>query len=177
MGEPGVNVKAANAGPVPPPPPPPPAQEQLTGAATALAVRAMSSATASGIAAAARRVRIRARVVRMGMPPGCRGVRGAMAAIVRAPPWSYVGDTLAQQEGTRVHLCGRLTAELGGRRVESALPGRQGRQLFAFLVLERHRRGRRGEAIWGVWAQRGPRAAGSAVCGLRSQLARRPRAA
>src|SRR4051794_7287995 len=172
MGDPGENVKAANAGPVPPPPPPPPAQEQLVGAATALAVSAIRSATASGSADAARRVRIRVRVVGMGMPPGVRGLEGVIAAIVRAAPWGYVGATLAQQEGTRVHLCGRLTAEIRGRHVESELPGRQGRQLFAFLALERHRRVRRAELVGVLWPERPPSSAESALSALLSKLRR-----
>src|SRR2546423_2730147 len=97
MGEPGANVKAANAGPVPPPPPPPPAQEQLAGAATALAVSAIRSATASGSADLARRVRIRARVVGMGMPPRIRGVRGVIASHCSRGTlglcWGYLGPT------------------------------------------------------------------------------------
>jgi DNA-binding SARP family transcriptional activator len=95
-----------------------------------------------------------------------------MTAIVRAAPWSYVGATLAQEEGTRVHLCGRLTAEIRGRHVESELPGRQGRQLFAFLVLERQRRVRRDELIALLWPGRAPGAAESALSALLSKLRR-----
>jgi DNA-binding SARP family transcriptional activator len=35
---------------------------------------------------------------------------------------------------TRIQLCGRLVAEVDGRRIEDALPGAQGRMLFAYLV-------------------------------------------
>jgi DNA-binding SARP family transcriptional activator len=41
--------------------------------------------------------------------------------------------------GTRIQLCGRFLAELDGERVDSALPGRQGRLLFAYLVERRDR--------------------------------------
>jgi SARP family transcriptional regulator, regulator of embCAB operon len=40
---------------------------------------------------------------------------------------------------TRIQLCGRLVAELDGRRIEQALPGRQGQLLFAYLVANRAR--------------------------------------
>lgn len=36
-----------------------------------------------------------------------------------------------------VQLCGTFAVELSGRRVDQALPGRQGRLLFAYLVLSR----------------------------------------
>jgi hypothetical protein len=36
--------------------------------------------------------------------------------------------------GTRIQLCGKFLAELDGRRIEDALPGRQGRLLFGYLV-------------------------------------------
>ena len=56
--------------------------------------------------------------------------------------------------------------------METALPGRQGRQLFAFLVLERHRRVRRGELIGVLWPGRAPDAAESALSALLSKLRR-----
>ena len=41
--------------------------------------------------------------------------------------------------GTTIQLCGRYVAELEGERIEARLPGRQGRLLFAYLVLSRDR--------------------------------------
>lgn len=52
---------------------------------------------------------------------------------------------------TRIQLCGRLVARIGGRRVEQELPGRQGRLAFAFLALNRRRtvtRDELGEVLW-----------------------------
>ncbi len=46
---------------------------------------------------------------------------------------------------TRISLCGRLSVELEGARPE--LPGRQGRLLFAYLVLQRGRPVRRDELV------------------------------
>jgi DNA-binding SARP family transcriptional activator len=47
----------------------------------------------------------------------------------------------------RVHLCGRLEVAWDGERLEGALPGRQGRLLFAFLTLHRERLVRRDELV------------------------------
>lgn len=59
--------------------------------------------------------------------------------------------TLASGEPFRVQLCGALRIERGGKRLEHGLPGRQGRLLFAYLVLNRDRpctREELGEALW-----------------------------
>lgn len=73
---------------------------------------------------------------------------------------------------TRVHLCGRLTAEIGGRRIEAALRGRQGRLLFAYLVLERLRPVPRDELVAALWADEPPKKADSALSALLSKLRR-----
>ena len=52
---------------------------------------------------------------------------------------------------TRIQLCGRLVAEIAGRRIEADLPGRQGRLLFAFLVVNRLRTVGRDELVEAVW--------------------------
>src|SRR2546423_62123 len=172
----GVNVKAANAGPVPPtPPPPPPAQEQLVGAATALAVNAIRSATASGIAAAARRVRIRARVVDMGMPPGCRGVRGAMASHCSRATlelcWGYLGPTRGDSGAPLRTTHGRV-----GRSARGGGPARAPGPSIVRLPGPRAtpagpaRRGDMG-GLGPAWAPRG------GVRGVRAALPTRPAAA
>lgn len=51
-------------------------------------------------------------------------------------------------------MCGRFVARVGGRRVESALPGRQGRLAFAFLALNRHRQVPRDELEAALWDER-----------------------
>jgi DNA-binding SARP family transcriptional activator len=53
-----------------------------------------------------------------------------------------------------VQLCGRLAVVLDGRRVETELPGRQGRLLFAYLVANRNRAVERDEAVEAVWPGR-----------------------
>jgi DNA-binding SARP family transcriptional activator len=52
---------------------------------------------------------------------------------------------------TRVHLCGRLVVRIEGRRVEEALPSRQGRLLFAYLALTRARPVTREELTDALW--------------------------
>jgi DNA-binding SARP family transcriptional activator len=55
---------------------------------------------------------------------------------------------------TRVQLCGSLALEVCGRRVEAALPGRQGRLLFAYLAVNRQRSVSRDELADAVWGER-----------------------
>jgi pentatricopeptide repeat protein len=50
-----------------------------------------------------------------------------------------------------VQLCGKLAVELDGRRVEQQLPGRQGRLLFAFLVVNRNRTLTRHQLLDALW--------------------------
>lgn len=56
----------------------------------------------------------------------------------------------------RIQLCGRLVVRLGGRRVEDALPGANGRLLFAYLVLNRLRRMNRDELLIAVYGEEAP---------------------
>jgi DNA-binding SARP family transcriptional activator/DNA-binding CsgD family transcriptional regulator len=71
---------------------------------------------------------------------------------------------------TRIELCGRLLVEIDGERLEGALPGRQGRLLFAYLVLNRGRPVRRDELVEALWAEDGQPASGDAL--LRPPLSR-----
>ena len=50
-----------------------------------------------------------------------------------------------------MQLCGRFVVELGGRRVEGELPGRQGRLLLAYLVANRARTATREEVLEALW--------------------------
>lgn len=54
-------------------------------------------------------------------------------------------------EGARIQLCGELVVELGGRRREDALRGRQGRLGFSYLLLHRDRPVRRDELVAALW--------------------------
>ena len=77
------------------------------------------------------------------------------------------GQTAA---ATRVRLCGRLAVEIDGRALEATLPGRQGRLLFAYLVLHRQRPVRRDELSAVLWPDRLPASPESALNTLISRL-------
>jgi predicted ATPase/DNA-binding SARP family transcriptional activator len=71
-----------------------------------------------------------------------------------------------------IRLCGPLMVEIGGRRLERALPSRQGRLLFAYLVLQRERAVSRDELIDALWPGRAPASPESLLTGLLSRLRR-----
>src|SRR6476660_2621715 len=49
------------------------------------------------------------------------------------------GRLMGQWTKARIQLCGRYVADIDGSRIEDALPGRLGRIVFAYLVLNRGR--------------------------------------
>jgi DNA-binding SARP family transcriptional activator len=62
-----------------------------------------------------------------------------------------MSDGAERPTSARIVLCGQLTVELDGRRVESQLPGPQGRVLVAFLAANRTRPCTREELIDALW--------------------------
>ena len=70
----------------------------------------------------------------------------------------------------RIQLCGRFVAEMDGSRVEDMLPGRRGRVLFAYLVLNRSRPLPRDELLMAGWGQDAPAEARNALSVLLSKL-------
>lgn len=56
----------------------------------------------------------------------------------------------------RIQLCGPLLAEIDGVRVDTALPGRKGRLLFACLVISGGRSMSRDELIGIIWPEASP---------------------
>ncbi len=70
---------------------------------------------------------------------------------------------------TRVQMCGTFAVELAGRRVDHALPGRQGRLLFAYLALSRPQRMSRDALVDALWGESPPAAAGAALSVLISK--------
>jgi SARP family transcriptional regulator, regulator of embCAB operon len=70
----------------------------------------------------------------------------------------------------RIQLCGRFVVDLDGARVEDALPGRRGRVLFVYLVLNRNRPVSRDELLMAGWGQDVPADAGNALSVLLSKL-------
>ena len=73
---------------------------------------------------------------------------------------------------TRIQLCGRLVAEIEGRRVEDVLPGSQGRVLFAYLVMNRRRASGRAELAEILWPEEVPADPETALSALLSKLRR-----
>jgi DNA-binding SARP family transcriptional activator len=70
----------------------------------------------------------------------------------------------------RIQLCGRFVLELDGHRIDAELPSRQGRLLFAYLVLNRERAVTRDQLIEAMWPRATPPAAASALTVLISKL-------
>jgi SARP family transcriptional regulator, regulator of embCAB operon len=73
---------------------------------------------------------------------------------------------------TRIQLCGKVTVELEGTRVEDSLPSRQGRLLFAFLCVHRLRAVSRAELVDALWPNEAPAAADASLSPLLSRLRR-----
>jgi DNA-binding SARP family transcriptional activator len=89
--------------------------------------------------------------------------------IVGDAPSRYLAKTLGP---TRIQLCGRVTVELEGRRVEDELPGRQGRLLFVYLAANRWRAAERNELMEALWPIGTSVSAETALAPLLSKLRR-----
>jgi DNA-binding SARP family transcriptional activator len=70
----------------------------------------------------------------------------------------------------RIQLCGRFVVDIDGVRVEAALPGRRGRVLFAYLVLNRGRQLPRDELLVAGWGEEASAEARNALSVLLSKL-------
>jgi SARP family transcriptional regulator, regulator of embCAB operon len=78
--------------------------------------------------------------------------------------------TLASTPSTRIQLCGPTVIECDGQRLDGHLPGRQGRLLFAYLVLNRHRLASRDELVVAIWPLQPPFATEAGLNALISKL-------
>ena len=72
----------------------------------------------------------------------------------------------------RIQICGSLAIEHGGERCEARLPRRQGRLLFTYLVVNRHRQVRREELAEALWREPDPAAIDTRLNPLLSKLRR-----
>jgi pentatricopeptide repeat protein len=72
----------------------------------------------------------------------------------------------------RIQICGTLAVECDGQRLDAALPGRQGRLLFAYLVVNRHRQAPRDEVAEALWREPDPAAVDARLNPLLSKLRR-----
>src|SRR5438128_1648650 len=111
------------------------------------------------------------------MSRGCGGVRSVQPldndALVHLPkPWRNLGEPVGSAatvgQGWDIRLCGPVLVEADGERLDSGLPGRQGRLLFAYLVVNRARGCPRDELIDVLWPEGPPAAADSALSALLS---------
>jgi hypothetical protein len=83
------------------------------------------------------------------------------------PPRSAMPE--GAKESARVQLCGSFAVELSGRRIDNMLPGRQGRLLFAYLVLSRLWPVSRSTLMEALWGDDQPANAGGALNALISK--------
>jgi SARP family transcriptional regulator, regulator of embCAB operon len=78
--------------------------------------------------------------------------------------------TLAPHVPVRIQICGTLAVERDGQRLEGRLPGRQGRLLFTYLVVNRHRQAARDELAEALWREPDPAAFDARLNPLLSKL-------
>jgi DNA-binding SARP family transcriptional activator len=79
---------------------------------------------------------------------------------------------LASSGLVRIQICGPLSVERDGKRLDAGLPGRQGRLLFAYLVINRHRYIPRDEVAEALWREPDPAAVDARLNPLLSKLRR-----
>lgn len=77
---------------------------------------------------------------------------------------------MSWESALRIQICGPLVLEQGGRRLDPGLPGRQGRLLFTYLVLNRHRQVTRDELAEALWRDPDPAAVDARLNPLLSKL-------
>jgi hypothetical protein len=77
---------------------------------------------------------------------------------------------MGQWTKARIQLCGRFVADIDGSRIEDALPGRIGRILFAYLVLNRGRPVPRDKLLMVSWGEETPRRGENALSVQLSKL-------
>jgi DNA-binding SARP family transcriptional activator len=80
--------------------------------------------------------------------------------------------TVASAQPVRIQICGPLAIERDGQRIESRLPGRQGRLLLTYLVVNRHRQVPRDELAEALWLEPDPAAIDARLNPLLSKLRR-----
>ena len=80
--------------------------------------------------------------------------------------------TLAFPGPLRIQICGTLAIERDGQRLDGMLPGRQGRLLFTYLAVNRHRQVPRDEVAEALWREPDPAAVDARLNPLLSKLRR-----
>jgi DNA-binding SARP family transcriptional activator len=72
----------------------------------------------------------------------------------------------------RIQICGQIAIERDGYRLDARLPGRQGRLLFTYLIVNRHRQVPRDELAEALWREPDPAAVDTRLSPLLSKLRR-----
>jgi len=72
----------------------------------------------------------------------------------------------------RIQICGPLAIEADGNRIDAGLPGRQGRLLFVYLIVNRHRQISRDELADSLWRESDPATVDARLNPLLSKLRR-----
>ena len=92
-----------------------------------------------------------------------RGIRGfrepfadlspsfRMLAVTKGTTIVDQGRLMSGWATAKIQLCGRFVVDIDGSRIEDTLPGRKGRILFAYLVLNRGRALPRDELLMAGW--------------------------
>jgi SARP family transcriptional regulator, regulator of embCAB operon len=80
--------------------------------------------------------------------------------------------TLVSSRLVRIQICGPLAVECEGQRLDARLPGRQGRLLFTYLVVNRHRHVPRDQLAEALWREPDPAAVDARLNPLLSKLRR-----
>ena len=80
--------------------------------------------------------------------------------------------TSVSSQLVRIQICGALAVERDGERLDGRLPGRQGRLLFTYLVVNRHRHVLRDEVAEALWREPDPAAVDARLNPLLSKLRR-----
>ena len=77
---------------------------------------------------------------------------------------------MAVQSALRLQICGPLVVERDGLRIDRGLPGRQGRLMFTYLVVNRHRQVPRDELVDALWGSADPSSTDARLNPLLSKL-------
>ena len=80
--------------------------------------------------------------------------------------------TLTSARPVRIQICGALAIECDGQRLDAGLPGHQGRLLFIYLVVNRHRYVSRDEVAEALWREPDPAVVDARLNPLLSKLRR-----
>ena len=106
------------------------------------------------------------------LAPDCLGHRSSLRAVVTPAYCHHVGVTLTGAGRLRIQICGQLAVERSGERLDTRLPGRQGRLLFTYLVVNRHRPISRDQLAEALWKEPDPAAVDARLNPLLSKLRR-----